>query len=477
MRALSNLQETLSEKVIIPSKMEFAERPRITKLSGPNFRNWAKQIRLLLRDRKVLSAIEPGCKSDDDVGDIPPKDESPELTQARKDQLADRRNTRACNIIVECCIQSIVDKILKFEMAKEMWDYLHKTYARDGIQQLIAKKDALNNYSPLRTTSVSDVASALDDFEEDIANINPNERPTELTKVGLLTRIMLARGGKYDIAAAQIKAAKVSDYQDIIAHFADIEEQIKESSAIIESARQASIDPGNTGGNKGRSRGRGGNRGGRFSHGDTRTCYHCGKTGHFRRDCLSKKRGEPKSAGPSTGPLTAPGGGFGLSPPPEEANVAGTQVAPVTETSWIAAVDYLGGITSNWVGETHNQGNTWIMDSGCSRHMTFAKEAFVNYIPLGKPISVRLANGTEIPAVAEGTVSFDITVQGIRRRIQLHEVLHVPQLAGSLISVSHLQDRGIMTRTTRDSKMILELKGQVVGVAVRFGRSYVLDGT
>lgn len=455
--------------------MEIAERPRITKLSGPNFRNWSKQLRLILKDRKVWSAIDTGYTLDDDVGP-PAKEESEELIQARRSQVADRRNVRACTIIMESCVQSVVDKIIRFETAKEMWDSLHKIYARDGLQQLVAKKEAFNGYSPSATSSVSDIATALDDFQDEIAQINPDERPSDLSKAGRLTTIMINRGGKYDIAAAQIRAAKVSDYDDIVEHFADIEEQIKKSRAITESARQASMDTGNTGGRGGR-RGRGGGKGGGSAQKDTRTCYHCGKPGHLRKDCYSKKRGEPKTVGPSTGPLAAPGGGKGLSPPPEGANVTGVTAAPTTETSWAAIASSQGGIDSNWVGEAKDQGDSWIMDSGCSRHMTFAKGAFVNYKPLGTPIAVRLANGTEIQAIAEGTVSFDIALKGARRRIELHEVLHVPKLAGSLISVSHLQDRGIMTRTTRDGTMTLELRGQVIGVAVRSGRSYVLDGT
>ncbi|KFY92869.1 hypothetical protein V500_04000 [Pseudogymnoascus sp. VKM F-4518 (FW-2643)] len=92
--------------------------------------------------------------------------------------------------------------------------------------------------------------------------------------------------------------------------------------------------------------------------------------------------------------------------------------------------------------------------------MTYAKEAFINYIALDKPIPVRLANGIEIQAVAKGTVSFEIAVKGGRRCIQLHKVLHVLKLARSLVSVSYLQDRGIMTRTTSSGKMFLELRGQ-----------------
>jgi hypothetical protein len=152
--------------------MEIAERPRITKLLGPNFRNWSKQLRLTLKDRRVWSAIDPEYEFDDDVN-APAKEESEELAQARKEQVADRRNVRACTIIMESYVQSIVNKIIRFETAKEIWDYLRRTYAQDGLQQLIAKKEAFNSYSPSTTSSVSDIAAALDDFQDEIAQINP----------------------------------------------------------------------------------------------------------------------------------------------------------------------------------------------------------------------------------------------------------------------------------------------------------------
>ena len=346
-------------------------------------------------------------------------------------------------------------------------------HARDSLQQLDSKNEAFGSYLPPATTAVFDVATMLNQLQDDIGAIKPEDRPSDLRKTSRLLAIMRDRGGKYDIASAQIRAAKITDYQDIIDQFVDIEEQIKATRPVAESARQASTGISNT-------RGKGGGRGngGRSSQKDTRTCYHCGKTGHIRRDCNAKKRGEPKTAGPSTRPLAAPGGGKGLSPPPpEEASAAGIAFAPTTEMSWAAAINDLCGVDTRWISDTQAHSKAWIIDSGCSRHMTYAKEAFVNYVVLDKPIPVRLANGMEIQAVAEGTVSFEIALKGSRRRIQIHEVLHVPKLARSLISVSHLQDRGIMTRTTSGGKMSLELKEQVIGVADRVGRSYVLDGT
>jgi hypothetical protein len=61
---------------------------------------------------------------------------------------------------------------------------------------------------------------------------------------------MRARGGDYKMAAAQTRLAKVTDFEDIIDYFVDIEEQIREAKHVTESAHQASTDE-NTKGKRG----------------------------------------------------------------------------------------------------------------------------------------------------------------------------------------------------------------------------------
>ena len=454
---------------------ESVERSRIQKLSGPNYRNWAIQIEIELIDRKVWSAIDPTFR----IGlglKVLGKDETPEAAAEREEELVYFRDNRARRIILECCTPAVMNRVISFKKAIGVWNELRRIYARDGLQQLDRKNEAFASYLPPATTQVVDVAVMLNQLQDEIGEMDIEGRPADSKKTSRFLTIMRARGGDYKMAAAQTRLAKVTDFEDIIDYFVDIEEQIREAKHVTESAHQASTDENTKGKRGGRGKGGGGRRG-RSSSNDTRTCYHCGKTGHIQRDCGPKNRGEPKSAGPSTGPLAVPGGGKGLSPPPEEVNVAGVEVASASETSWIAAVDVVSSVNADWIGETQDRSVAWIMDSGCSRHMTFDKQAFVNYAVLDKPIPVRLANGMEIQAIAEGTVSFNIAVKGGKRRIQLHEVLHVPKLAGNLVSVSHLQDKGIMTRTTSSGRMLLELKGQIIGIAVRSGRSYILDGT
>ncbi|KFY92870.1 hypothetical protein V500_04001 [Pseudogymnoascus sp. VKM F-4518 (FW-2643)] len=88
-------------------------------------------------------------------------------------------------------------------------------------------------------------------------SIELGDRPSDSRKVSRLLAIIRSRSGKYDIASAQIRAARITDYQDIIDQFVDIEEQIKALKPVTESARQASTDTGNTRG-KGSGRGGGG---------------------------------------------------------------------------------------------------------------------------------------------------------------------------------------------------------------------------
>ena len=57
-------------------------------------------------------------------------------------------------------------------------------------------------------------------------------------------------------------------------------------------------------------------------------------------------------------------------------------------------------------------------------------------------------------------------------------MLYVPDLAGNLISVSQLQDKGILVQTTVDGQkhpMVLTRNSSTVATATRTGSQYILD--
>jgi hypothetical protein len=120
-----------------------------------------------------------------------------------------------------------------------------------------------------------------------------------------------------------------------------------------------------------------------------------------------------------------------------------------------------------------------VVDSGASRHMTYYKEAFIEYSALQEPITIQTANGTELQAIGQGTVVLKVLRNSTTSTVALTEVLYAPRLIGSLISVSQLQDKGITVCTTGGrgpKKLLIQRQGQVIGEAERLGKAYTIKG-
>ena len=74
---------------------------------------------------------------------------------------------------------------------------------------------------------------------------------------------------------------------------------------------------------------------------------------------------------------------------------------------------------------------TWIIDSGCSDHMTGFKEVLTEFQSYPKKAGVRIADGTLSAVEGIGRVR-------INHDIELFPVLYVPKLSCSLISISQI---------------------------------------
>ena len=68
---------------------------------------------------------------------------------------------------------------------------------------------------------------------------------------------------------------------------------------------------------------------------------------------------------------------------------------------------------------------SWILDSGASRHMTSKKEWYSSWKPLQEPINVIVGNDAKIPAEGLGNISF---LASTGEKKQLTDVLYVPKI-------------------------------------------------
>jgi len=178
------------------------------------------------------------------------------------------------------------------------------------------------------------------------------------------------------------------------------------------------------------------------------TCQHCNKKGHTEDKCWKKHPHlNPHSAKSSTT----------------------NQPALIVTNDEADVVCLLGRHRS--VKSTTNL-HEWIIDSGCSNHVTFNKASFSSLIDLDSKIE--LADGNVVQIVGQGTVELNIIVDGIPKICQLENVFLAPELGFQLLSVSQLDNKGLTTSFS-NGKCQIRNRQHLMATGSAAGKLYVLD--
>lgn len=89
----------------------------------------------------------------------------------------------------------------------------------------------------------------------------------------------------------------------------------------------------------------------------------------------------------------------------------------------------------------------WLVGSGASSYMTSVRGKFVSLRELKAPVRIVIADGTKIDAAAIGTIKMKLK-NGIM--VTLLGVLYIPDVDGSLISVSKLAEKNVVAEFSKD---------------------------
>ena len=187
----------------------------------------------------------------------------------------------------------------------------------------------------------------------------------------------------------------------------------------------------------------------------SKVCYHCWKPGHIKRNCRIRIAEEKKAKS-------------GRTEHSQKANRAVLRDPSVSDDDGDAL------IVSHALAARAT--NNWIVDSGATCHMTNDEEQFSDFRRFDKPKQVALGDGRELEAVGQGTVYLTVNLpKGKTCQRKLHDVLYVPRLSYSLLSVSKVTDAGKTTEFDDVHCRIIGDGRKVLAMATKVGSLYYLD--
>eukprot|EP00171_Calliarthron_tuberculosum_P023309 IDg23309t1 len=133
--------------------------------------------------------------------------------------------------------------------------------------------------------------------------------------------------------------------------------------------------------------------------------------------------------------------------------------------------------TNNCLVSSENPKNqhSWILDSGCTAHMTFNRSAFTSYSPIS-PVSVEFGSESNAQIIGSGSIEILAKAHGKLQKVKFENVKHVPKLRFQLISISAMANRGIRTEFDDEgSKVIRKRDEKLLSTGSLYNGLYYLN--
>lgn len=360
-----------------------------------------------------LELLELEVVLEDNSAESSKSDKAEEGVERKVDPKFEQKDRRVKNLLKMSLSDAILRKVMKEATALDIWRALELDYQTNTLPNRIFLKQ---RFAGLKMDEAKSIEDNLDSFQklvDDLASLN-----IQISDEDQVIQLLMSLPPPYEPLVHTLKYGSVKDTLTVAAvttsaysKEAELNEkgllnkQKSQSEGLYVESRGRTNRRSGRGGNKSSWKERSKSRGrSKSTHRSTQVgkggCFICGKEGHWKRECPDKNTRKDADA----------------------ANIASE---PPTQPIVLTV-------------STHTSSREWVMDSGCSFHITPYKDALFDLKEFDGG-NVLMANDTQSEVKGIGKIKI-LNPDG--STVILNDVRYIPNMSRNLISYGMLEKAG-----------------------------------
>lgn len=402
----------ICDSVVAPGRME---RLRIDKLSDEaSWPVWKRTVKLWLESENLWDAI---------------------VNDGEIEKLQD---TKAKLYIVSTLAPKYVNLTTNCQTAKEIWEKLSSIFEQSSHERLDRLMEEFFSFSMSKTDTIADHVANLENLFTDLNNSMEKLYKSQLHEAILIGRILSTLPAAF---------ASFRSVWGVVPPEKRSLNLLVEKLTILE--RQSTKDDEDAVA---------------LRVNNVPECFHCGKLGHKKRDCVKwkkQKKSEKKKATPVNSAEQR-----------DSAKVAESASGSSSRTTLYA--ESRGNDGDAYAATFSCTNHDWILDSGATLHLTGSRKGMSNFVKKDNT-TIQVANGEILNSKGCGDVSVELTTG----TVTIEDVTYVPEVPHNLLSVKKIADKGYTIVFDSNGGRIYDkchVSGNVVHVAEIRNGLYKLIG-